>query len=236
MVCAVSPKILELSAFDPVETAVTHFFKQCRHGHAFSRKAFCKPTGSEFVDEFEWPPFPGVAVLHGLIHRVDVVGDFRNQRRCVAQCMGQDPPGILSSPVGMFDQSPQAASSGLDAFQSGFACAVVFPRDEIQGFFHFAPIAAVEPIKPAFAFSSGVAVGDHLFNELAATVNASVHVVFWQQRKHGAFDMGLKINADQVEQAENSCFRNPHGLADNRISLFNSDAVLESKAHCDTHP
>ena len=95
--------------------------------------------------------------------------------------MGQDPPGILSSPVRMIHQSPQAASSCLDAFQSGFACAVVFPRDEIQGLFHFAPIAAVEPIKPAFAFSSGVAVGDHLFNELAATVNASVHVVLGQQ-------------------------------------------------------
>ena len=136
----------------------------------------------------------------------------------------------------MLHQSTQSLAPGFDTGEGGFVGWVIFTGLKIQSFFYLFSAGTVEPIKAAFTFASGRALGNHLFDKGDGSVNVTVHVLGWQCCQHRTFHVWLQVYADEVQQAEYSGLGNAHGLADYGVGFFDSEAVLKSKAYRNPHP
>ena len=113
MIFSVNAEILALAVFDFIEGALTDFFEQLGHRYAFGFQFFREPSRAECIHHLEWSGFPVVAELHPVIDFNDRVGDFRNQKRGVGQCLAQHFPGVFPAFVFMLDNGLQSCFASI---------------------------------------------------------------------------------------------------------------------------
>ena len=69
----IGSKILQHTLFCPIERTVSDLVQQLWYGHTGFAQLCGEPGRAELVDHFEWPPFPGIAISHGLIDRIHII-------------------------------------------------------------------------------------------------------------------------------------------------------------------
>ncbi len=149
------PPVADVKAFAPGG------FEEVRNGPAFLLQLADEPVHAQLVDHLERAVLPVIALAHGLIDGGNAVGDGGNQGGGIAERIGQHRPGIRAS-LGMRHQCLDVLFRGLEAGQfPPSALRMVFAGGEVPDFLDFLAAFGVQPVEPAFALASGIALFDH---------------------------------------------------------------------------
>ncbi len=206
--------------------------QQFRHRPAFVTQPRGEPVGAQAIDELEGSVAPVVTELHGLIHRDHVVCDLGHQRCRIGQCFRHDPPGIGAALVRVFHERTRAAAARRrDALELHFSGIAVLTAAEIDGLLDAPSAVALQAIKAALAFAPGVAVGDHLLDQIRHVEVLAHGVVGVEQRIHADHDVRHQIDAHQIHQTEHAGLRDPQRPARHRVGLLHGQSLRHGFEH-----
>ena len=134
------------------------------------------------------------------------------------------------------EQRAQILRSGGQFRHLGFSLRPVIARREIDGLLYLGASRAIQPVKSALTLAPGIASRNHPRDQRQIAIRGVKGVAGRQGSGQAGIDVRHEIEPHQVDEAEHTGFRDPHGLADDRIRLLDSQALLDGLDHPDLQP
>ena len=221
---------------DAVERLLAGRREKRRNGDARGGEPLGKPCRADPVDEFEGPPFPGVAEPHRLVDRHDVGGRLGDEARGIGQHAAEHGPGVATGLAVAAEQLAEVLVGAGEIGQVHGQRRAIGTGGEVDRLLVLAAAASIETIEAALALAADGALGDHAVDERHVADGRMERIVLAQGRAEARRDMRHEVEADEVDQSEDAGLGNAHRPSHDGIGLLDREAAVHRFQHAELQP